>query len=1452
MPSYPLSNLIFSKYRQFFELRRKDYYFNIDIEAGKLLFDRRLVTFRGAHLPLDLHLKYSQNFFDSNNGLNAYTGLPKGFKFNYHVYISIDNGQHNYVDKDGFTHVFALAINSSKLYYDTNGSGLMMETTLSGGFRIFDDDGNYQLFDSDGRLIVIREQISLSHYREIAITYTSLLKIATISDEYGHVIEFDYTNPSQILIKRNNQILFALNVSNNQLTSIQRFTSTIDYFSESYDWLTDGFEELELASGEIFNATYNSTKISSFYTNYKQNYYSLVYDVANKRTCIVNARGIETIYDYDQNLLVTHSLANNVDLGYLSLSKDASSYLIKNVVPNNQKIDFNLQTSGQTPVYSNQVIGANSNVTTASVSSSALFGKRNYVLHANIVGDLGNDNFIIEMYNSSNLLLAKLIFKGKVTNLVTPVGLSGSGAISSSFYLKIFNNSSNQITVSLVRLVPLLGDFSLLATNINCLQGVFSHDNDNYYYLSPGISFSFKDGLIDIIVPSDLFMTENDYIADERLFYTRANNLFRFWCNDKTVLIDNITEASVGISNINNSIHFNVNNKFIIHRRKSTPLDPLVPVYFYRISGSEDNSFTVNEFSHLLYPISQNSPLNAYKQEKETRYICDNQTIVALYYDKFDRLLSSIRNDGIAVTNSYDNNGNLTSESTASSNDAHIISKTYSYDLDDNLDVEEAFVNNLSQETYYSYDSDNNLFYVESPGGLDTYYNYENITKEKVTSVSFYYYPHYYTQTANFDSEQLAAVGVSNNTFSFGYYNGEVSSIINNNEIIIYYYYYPQVYDGQILYDTYRTYFPNNYNYIKEYDGMGRLVTDEYLFYSYDSFSNVSTIQDTTINVQEDHIYYSYDYNDRLTTTYNENSHILFENFYDDFGRVDYQTCEEYGDGLISTSYDYYSLPGLEKKEKKTTIYHYYGTLYVEDEVDAFYRLSSQAVTIDIGDTGTLTQYSYCHNATRTNLLIEEVTYLEIVSGTPVYNAFRKDTYSYNATGNITSITRSQSDSQVTSSITYEYDLSCRLIRENNPYFGESYLYNYDAKGNIVSKQVFAYSTGSLINPISTQTYNYDLYCPDRLVSHGTELFTYDNYGNPIMYRDAYLWWYRGNLLHSYSRGLKEIQLYYDGFRNLVRKTVLNNNVLVYDITYDYVNGRLLRENRPNNNSLLFLYSHSGIAGFIYQGNLYFYEKNIQQDIITIRDSSNSIVAKYIYDAWGNHIIYTANDTIDTNPNSIGNLNPFRYRSYYYDTDLNLYWLSTRYYDSEIGRFISPDDCLYLDYKKLHGLNLYAYSKNNPVMYYDPTGHFWLALFSIALAIAAIVAISALAGIIEYGISEATGRTKYTNGGGFEIKYSAVVQNPISNFVFLLLVTNSEEYKKNNGDSPRNVFSYWCEWELHNVMADITFIPAVFGSLLSNGDKIMPHIYSWFNSSISTNFDKNNDWLENAWESLWK
>lgn len=78
---------------------------------------------------------------------------------------------------------------------------------------------------------------------------------------------------------------------------------------------------------------------------------------------------------------------------------------------------------------------------------------------------------------------------------------------------------------------------------------------------------------------------------------------------------------------------------------------------------------------------------------------------------------------------------------------------------------------------------------------------------------------------------------------------------------------------------------------------------------------------------------------------------------------------------------------------------------------------------------------------------------------------------------------------------------------------------------------------------------------------------------------------------------------------------------------------------------------------------------------------------------------------VDTD--GIGTLNPFRYRSYYFDVETNLYYLQTRYYDPELGRFISADSIEYLDPETLGGLNLYAYCGNNPVMNIDKLGSDW-------------------------------------------------------------------------------------------------------------------------------------------------
>ena len=78
---------------------------------------------------------------------------------------------------------------------------------------------------------------------------------------------------------------------------------------------------------------------------------------------------------------------------------------------------------------------------------------------------------------------------------------------------------------------------------------------------------------------------------------------------------------------------------------------------------------------------------------------------------------------------------------------------------------------------------------------------------------------------------------------------------------------------------------------------------------------------------------------------------------------------------------------------------------------------------------------------------------------------------------------------------------------------------------------------------------------------------------------------------------------------------------------------------------------------------------------------------------------------------SIGHINPFRYRGYYYDVETGFYYLQTRYYDPTICRFINADDYeLVADLASSMQLNMYAYCGNNPVMYTDETGEIvWIS-----------------------------------------------------------------------------------------------------------------------------------------------
>ncbi|MFA7126403.1 MAG: RHS repeat-associated core domain-containing protein, partial [Bacilli bacterium] len=123
--------------------------------------------------------------------------------------------------------------------------------------------------------------------------------------------------------------------------------------------------------------------------------------------------------------------------------------------------------------------------------------------------------------------------------------------------------------------------------------------------------------------------------------------------------------------------------------------------------------------------------------------------------------------------------------------------------------------------------------------------------------------------------------------------------------------------------------------------------------------------------------------------------------------------------------------------------------------------------------------------------------------------------------------------------------------------------------------------------------------------------------------------------------------------------------------------------------------SSDNVIGFEYNNNKYLYLKNLQNDIIGIVDETGNLVVEYTYDAYGNII-----KLVDTSNCDLSTVNPFRYRSYYYDKETGWYYLNSRYYDPLVKRFITMDSVEY------SGSNMFKYCNNNPIMYVDFDGCF--------------------------------------------------------------------------------------------------------------------------------------------------
>ena len=282
----------------------------------------------------------------------------------------------------------------------------------------------------------------------------------------------------------------------------------------------------------------------------------------------------------------------------------------------------------------------------------------------------------------------------------------------------------------------------------------------------------------------------------------------------------------------------------------------------------------------------------------------------------------------------------------------------------------------------------------------------------------------------------------------------------------------------------------------------------------------------------------------------------------------------------------------------------------------------------------------------------------------------------------------------------YEYDYRGYLIRDNNLRI------EYDNNGNVLKK--------------GDVSYTYDPVIKDRLIKVGNETIEYDA-NNPLIptkYLDKRLK-FEGKRLKEVTKNNKTSYFYYDEEGYLIKKIDGNGKVT----SFIYENGNLLYLKKDNDN-FDFLYDENNLLyGFILnKSDIYYYLRDIFNNILGILDSQGQIIVSYEYDAFGKII-----NTKDSSSIQLGSINPFKYKGYYYDEEIGLYYLISRFYDPSVGRFINSDSIGYLDLSCVNGLNLYAYCENDPINKVDPTGHdwnrvtFWAGLLLIATAVEAIV-----------------------------------------------------------------------------------------------------------------------------------
>ena len=611
-------------------------------------------------------------------------------------------------------------------------------------------------------------------------------------------------------------------------------------------------------------------------------------------------------------------------------------------------------------------------------------------------------------------------------------------------------------------------------------------------------------------------------------------------------------------------------------------------------------------------------------------------------YDSNGLLSSATDQDGNKVEYKYDGNKGTLTQTTDKLVSKNPVVTDYTYDsnTDQIKSVKQSDSNGNEYSIAYSYSSKSKLLEKISRDGTDYSIQYDEFGNKIDSKVG---------------SQSLAS-------YSYGSNNGPLLSLTYGTGQNVSYVYdefgnvKTRKYNGKTAFNWYSD---RGGNIIRENDYLNNRLTD----FTYDTTGRLvrQTVADSSVTGSSNKLLfgfeYSYDLNNNITQLVTKTTDKTVKNKFT-FGK----------DNLPAT---------FTLSTGKKVNYTY----------DGLNRLTKTSLTTS-ADKPIDTTYTYFASKRGSGYTTTKLK-SETING-------EKYEYKYDAHSNITDVTK---DGVL--QYHYGYDMMNQLVSVDDKLNGKVYNYTYDAGGNLISETVTD-SNGTTSNAYEYNNSNWG----DVLTSYNGQSITYDEIGNPLTYRDGMsMTWKNGRQLATLTNGDTSISYGYDSGSVRTTKTV---NGVKY--TYAYLNGQLLHETRGD---AKFYYSYDA-NGILYNVRYtltdggteysYYYTHNSRGDIVGIYNGAGELKAHYEYDAWGNVISITDNNgNAITNPNHVGNLNPFRYRGYYQDTETGLYYLMSRYYDPVTHRFINADG-YFQSGGSILDANTFAYCRNNPIMNSDCTG----------------------------------------------------------------------------------------------------------------------------------------------------